>query len=160
MGINKKNVFNSEITYTDSEIKSIKENLQKAFGVDTLALDLRLDNLLKDKINTFKFKKGDRFVFFNAHPNHELKLCVGWHEIEITYTRLDLIFYKILSNNTTNEHWATRDSFFFYKQMMPRVIDLKRYGIPEKNLPLISFDKGNRNPYEITIIKSNETYTI
>ena len=83
--------------YTPEEIASIKENLKKAFDTDRIEVEATVKTLNKginpDKV---EFKKGEQYVFWNPIENDEQGLAIGYHLIEITYTRLDLIFYILL----------------------------------------------------------------
>lgn len=147
--------MDSRRIYTPEEIVSIKENLKRAFGTEFVPIDIKLGNLIKgkDKREKFKFIKGENFVFFNAHPNSELGLSVGWHIIEITYQRLDLVFYKITtSSKPSKESYANKDSYFI-NNIMPVLLNIDRFNIPEQNLPLLEFDKGKNNPVDIAITK-------
>jgi hypothetical protein len=73
---------------------------------------------------------------------------------------LDLVFFKIRSSkNPRKEHYANKDSIFVEK-LIPVNFSTERFGIPEKNLPLLGFEKGDNNPFDINIITPSKTYTI
>ncbi len=147
----------SEKFYTPEEIVSIKENLKRAFGRETIEVSLKLENLLrkKDK-DKFEYIIGEQFVFWQPINNKELKIKKGWHIIEITYQRLNLIFFKVLSSENPNqEHYAEKDSYFT-NNLIPVNVDIDRFGYPEQNLPLLDFDKGKGNPFDIFIVKEND----
>lgn len=81
--------------YTEDEIKTIRQNLKSAFGVENIVIDVYIGKLISEtKLPKFKFIKGEQFMFFNANVDLERGLDVGWHLIEITYQRLDLVFFK------------------------------------------------------------------
>ena len=144
----------SEKIYTPEEIISIKENLKRAFDRDTIEVSLKLENLLrkKDK-DKFKYIIGEQLVFWQPVNNKEFKAKKGWHIIEITYQRLNLIFFKVLSSENPNqEHYAEKDSYFT-NNLIPVNVDIERFGYPEQNLSLFDFDKGKGNPFDIFIVK-------
>lgn len=144
--------------YTPEEIASIKENLKKAFDTDRIEVEATVKTLNKgvnpDKV---EFKKGEQYVFWNPIVNDEQGLAIGYHLIEITYTRLDLIFYKIkTSTKPRTEQWACKGSGWVLN-LMPVVIDLERYNIPDTNLDIIEFQKPRNCPFEISIVKRDGT---
>ena len=140
--------------YTPEEIKSISENLMKAFGRNSIPLFIDIDHLVdKDKQKSFNFIKGEQFVFFNPLKNKGFNIEPGWHILEVTYQRLDLVFFKIKTSKTPNqEQYANKTSNFVLK-LMPINVNLDRFRILEQNLPLFEFDKGKNNPVDITITK-------
>jgi hypothetical protein len=158
----KNNLLTIEHNYTEEQIASIKANLKKAFEIDYIPVELTMGNLLKKKNKeSFDFIVGEQYVFFNPVENEEwgINKC-EWHLIEITYQRLDLIFFKIRSSKKPRtEHYANKDSIFTDK-LIPINFSTERFGIPEKNLPLIGFDKTKHNPFDINIITPSKTYTI
>lgn len=156
------NLLTVEHNYTEEQIKSIKENLKKAFGIDYIPVELTMGNLLKNKNSaSFDYIIGEQYVFYNPNKNEEFGIngC-EWHVIEVTYQRLDLVFFKIRSSkNPRKEHYASKNSLFASK-LIPVNFSTKRFGIPEKNLPLIGFDKTKNNPFDINIITPSKTFTI
>jgi hypothetical protein len=44
--------------------------------------------------------------------------------------------------------------------LIPVNFSTERFGIPEKNLALIGFDKTQNNPFDINIITPTKTFTI
>ena len=156
-----KSLFNTEHSYSDEEILEIKKNLKAAFGVDGLPLEIDLKNLVKDGMDSFNFIIGEQYCFFNPVPNNTYGMKKGWHIAEVTYQRLDLVFFKIITSTKPDvEQYANKDSVFT-KKFMPIDLDINRFGIPEKNLPLIIFDKHKSNPFEIQIsINNNSLFTI
>lgn len=136
------------------EIGSIRKELKLAFGVENIVIDIHIGKLIGEtKLHKFKFIKGEQFIFFNANVDLESGLDVGWHLIEITYQRLDLVFFKYpTSTKPKKEHYATKYSVFV-SRLIPVNLDVKRFGINEMNLPLIVFDK-HKAPF--TLFVSNK----
>lgn len=141
--------------YTIEEIESIKKNLKKTFDTEFIPIDVTLGGLLKNKLSKFKFIKGEEFVFFNPFPNKSLNTDIGWHVLEIIYQRLDIVFFKVTtSNKPKKEHWTSTTSHFC-EHLIPGVLNIDRFGIPRKNLPLFIFKKPNNCPYDIVITTKN-----
>jgi hypothetical protein len=156
------NLLTVEHNYTEEQIKSIKENLKKAFDIDYLPVELTMGNLLKKKNKaSFDYIIGEQYVFYNPFENEEWGIGKQeWHLIEITYQRLDLVFFKIRSSkNPRKERYAHKDSIFVDK-LIPINFSTERFGIPEKNLDLIGFDKTTNNPFDINITTPSKTFTI
>lgn len=142
--------------YTEDEIETIRQNLKSAFGVDNLIVGGYMYELISGaKLPKFKFIKGEQFMFFNANVDLERGLDVGWHLIEITYQRLDLVFFKYpTSTKTKKEHYATKYSVFV-SRLIPVNLDVKRFGINEMNLPLIVFNK-HKAPFNMFVYNDGE----
>lgn len=156
----KNSILSVEHNYTDEEITSIKANLKRAFDVDFIPVDISLGNVLKNNISNFNFIVGEQYILFNSHQDKEMGIEKGWHILEVTYQRLDLVFFKILtSNKPKKEHYANKGSMFV-ERLIPVNFDITRFGIPEKNLPLLGFEKGTNNPFDVSIITPSKTYTI
>ena len=158
----KNSILNVEHNYTDEEIVSIKANLKKAFDIDYIPVELTMGNLLRKKNkSSFDYIIGEQYVFFNPYKNEEWGINeYEWHILEVTYQRLDLVFFKIRSSKyPRKEHYANKDSMFVEK-LIPVNFSTERFGIPEKNLPLLGFDKTENNPFDINIITPSKTYTI
>ena len=158
----KNNILNSAHFYTEEEVKSIKNNLNIAFGIDYIPVETTLQALVKDnkKLNNFDFIKGETFAFYNPIEIDKMGIKQGWHLLKITYQRLDIVFFKIItSSKPRTEQYAFKDSQFVSK-LNPLVINIERFGIPEKNLSLIGFEKSKGIPYDITIVTSSTSYTI
>lgn len=142
--------------YTEEEIKNIKEKLKNDFGTDTISLDLKLSLLYKRQdVTQLKVKKGDKFAFYTYVYNEDMHADIGWHCIEITYSRLDVVFFKAkTSEKPKKEHWICKDSVFF-SRLIPLSVKLSEHDIPDSNLPLINFNKGKNNPFTVNIVKNN-----
>ena len=142
--------------YTEIEIKSIRKELKLAFGVEHIMIDTHIGKLINwNKLHKFKFIKGEQFIFFNANVDLDRGLDVGWHLLEITYQRLDLIFFKFpTSTKPKQEHYANKTSVFV-SRLMPVNLDVKRFCINEDNLPLIVFDK-HKAPFNIFVYNDGE----
>lgn len=142
--------------YTEIELESIRKELKLAFGVEHVLVDVYISKLLgAPKLHKFKFIKGEQFIFFNAHVDMQQGLDVGWHLLEITYQRLDLIFFKFpTSTKPKQEHYANKTSVFV-SRLMPVHLDVKRFCINEYILPLIVFDK-HKAPFNIFVYNEGE----
>lgn len=141
--------------YTSEEIKSIKENLKKAFGIEYMPINLHVNELYKTCPNKFKPKKNDVFYFYQATPDDEWNLNRGWHSLRVTYVRSGIIFFKY--DVQTKESWMSEESVFI-KTLIPSTVYLKDLGIPDKNLELFTFNKG-KCPYDICVISNDMTTT-
>ena len=158
----KNNILNSPHSYTEEEVKSIKNNLNIAFGVDYIPVETTLQALVKDnkKLKDFDFIIGETFVFYNPIANDEMGIKQGWHLLKITYQRLDIVFFKIItSSKPRTEQYAIKGSLFVIK-LNPLIINIERFGIPEKNLEIIGFEKPKGIPYDITIVTPSISYTL
>lgn len=142
--------------YTEEEFVTIRQNLKLAFGVENIVIDVHIGKLISEtKLHKFKFIKGEQFMFFNANVDLERGLNVGWHLLEITYQRLDLVFFKYpTSAKPQKEHYATKYSTFV-PRWMPVNLDVERFSINQKNLPLIVFNKHNA-PFNIFVYNKGE----
>ena len=142
--------------YSEEDFEEIRQNLKLAFGVDHVLVDVYINKLLgATKLHKFKFIKGEQYIFFNAHVNMQQGLDVGWHLLEITYQRLDLIFFKFpTSTKPKQEHYANKNSVFV-SRLMPVNLDVKRFCINEDILPLIVFDK-HKAPFNIFVYNDGE----
>lgn len=142
--------------YTEDEIETIRQNLKSALGVENIVIDVYIGKLISEtKLPKFKFIKGEQFMFFNANVDLERGLDVGWHLIEITYQRLDLVFFKYpTSTKPKKEHYATKYSIFV-SRLIPVNLDVKRFGINEMNLPLIVFDK-HKAPFTLFVYNKGQ----
>ena len=162
MGKKNANLINIEHNYTEEQIISIKSNLKRAFDIDYIPVELTMGNLLVNKNKaSFDYIIGEKYVFLNLQKNEEWGIAeYEWHIIEVTYQRLDLVFFKIRSSKKPRkEHYVNKDSIFVDK-LIPVNFSTERFGIPEKNLSLISFDKTQNNPFDINIITPSKTFTI
>ena len=144
--------------YTPEEIESVKANLKTAFDIDYIPVEATIKTLNKGvNLDKVEFKKGEQYVFWNPFEDDEHGLSIGYHLIEITYSRLDLIFYKIkTSTKPRTERWACKGSSWVMN-LMPCVIELERYNIPDKNMAFIKFEKKKNCPFDISVIKRDGT---
>lgn len=131
--------------YTPEEIASIKANLMAAFGTDSIEIETKLKHLYKDK-KIEVFEDEHYYVHF-PKDIEEFKKKRGWHEIKITYVRSGVAFFTFKGGK--KEFFFVVDSIWA-SNLVPAIIYPTRYGIPEKNLPLIKFNKG-KVPFNITI---------
>ena len=150
----KKNILFDAIEYTEEQIQSIKENLKRAFDIDYIPIELK-SIFKKHNPMKYNFKIGEEFAFHSHVKNDDWGLKKGWHKLKITYKRGEVIFFKIESSTEPNkERYAILDSDFV-SEMIPIEIKLKSFGIPDKNLDILKFEKG-KVPFEIRVIKSND----
>ena len=156
-----KNILVTPHNYTEEDIKSIKANLKKAFGTEYIPVELKLGELLKNKnMSSFKYVIGEQYAFFSPMENKELGIQMGWHILEVTYQRGELVFFKVpVSTTPRKEHYAEKNSIFV-RGLVPLNFDTNRFGIPEENLVLIEFKKGETNPFYVTITTPAKTYLI
>lgn len=145
--------------YTEQEIKNIKENLMKTFGQEYLSVYTRIRELQKNQKN-FNIHKGAIYYVYLSMDNKEYNKPKGWYPIFITYKRTGILFFSFLNGEELEkkEYWFVEQSPFT-AFLVPAVIELKEYGIPDHNLDLIKFEKDV--PFDITIVKNNgETFIV
>lgn len=132
--------------YTPEEIANIKANLMAAFGTDGIEVEAKLKYLYKDKkIEVFE---NDRYYVYFPKDIEEFKKKRGWHEIKITYVRSGVAFFNFKGGRT--EFFFVIDSIWA-QNLVPAIIYPTRYGIPEKNLPIIKFKKG-KVPFKVKVM--------
>lgn len=137
----------SDKNYTTEEIKSIKENLQRAFGIDYLPVNIQIKYLYKDK----KFIPLVDDILFVHLPfgNEKFNLKEGWYRIKVTYVRSGVMFFKYIDTKKKNEDHADLISTFVENAYMG-TIRMKNVAIAEKNYPLVKFEKGNA-PFDVEV---------
>lgn len=117
-------------------------------------IDLNIKQLYRTiPIEDIEFNKGDKFAYFVKTPNNEMGLSIGWHLIEITYVRLDLIFFKIKTCALPDaEHYVAKNTMWV-RHLMPLIIDLNKCGLPIEQTDLVEFRKEQNCPYKVEITK-------
>lgn len=137
----------SDKNYTTEEIKSIKENLQRAFGIDYLPVNIQIKHLYKDK----KFIPLVNDILFVHLPfgNEKFNLKEGWYRIKVTYVRSGVMFFKYIDTKKKNEDHADLLSTFVENAYMG-TIRMNDVAIAEKNYPLVKFEKGNA-PFDVEV---------
>ena len=133
--------------YSEEQIKSIRENLQRAFGIDYLPVNIQIKYLYKDK----KFiPLVDDILFVHLpYGNEKFNLKEGWYRIKVTYVRSGVMFFKYIDTKKKNEDHADLLSTFVENAYMG-TIRMKDVAIAEKNYPLVKFEKGNA-PFDVEV---------
>lgn len=145
--------------YTKEEIKSIKDNLFKAFGQEYLSVYTRIRDLQKYR-DKFYIRPREVYYYYVALNGNEYGKEKGWYQIYITYKRAGVIFFKFKNDMgiEPKEYWFVEQSAFT-ASLVPSVIKLNEYCIPDHNLDLIKFEKDV--PFDITIVKNDcETFIV
>ena len=133
--------------YSEEQIKSIRENLQRAFGIDYLPVNIQIKYLYKVK----KFIPLVDDILFVHLPfgNEKFNLKEGWYRIKVTYVRSGVMFFKYIDTKKKNEDHADLLSTFVENAYMG-TIRMKDVAIAEKNYPLVKFEKGNA-PFDVEV---------
>lgn len=139
--------------YTPEEIKQIKANLLKAFDQDYLSMYTRIRDLQKNR-NSYTVHKDETYYHYVAINGNEYGKEKGWYQIYITYKRSGVVFFKFKNDMgiEPQEYWFVEQSAFT-ASLVPSVIRLSEYNIPDHNLELIRFEKDV--PFIITIVKND-----
>ena len=139
--------------YTPEEIKDIKANLLKAFDQDYLSVYTRIRDLQKNR-KSFTVRKGETYYYYVITNNNEYGKEKGWYQIYITYKRAGVVFFKFKNDMgiEPKEYWFVEQSAFT-ASLVPSVIRLNEYNIPDYNLDLMKFEKDV--PFVITIVKND-----
>ena len=134
--------------YTEEEIKSIRENLKKAFDIDYIPVEIKIKRLYKDK--KFVPLEGDMIYVHLPYDNDKFELKRGWHRLKVTYVRSGVVFFKYIdSKHKRTEDHADLDSSFIEEAYMG-TIRLKDIAVPEFNLPLVKIEKG-KCPFDVEV---------
>ena len=139
--------------YTKEEIKNIKDNLFKAFGQEYLSVYTRIRDLQKGR-DRFYIRPREVYYYYVAVNGNEYGKEKGWYQIYITYKRAGVVFFKFKNDMgiEPQEYWFVEQSPFT-ASLVPSVIKLNEYGIPDHNLDLMKFEKDV--PFVITIVKND-----
>lgn len=133
--------------YSAEEIKSIRENLQRAFGIDYLPVNTQIKHLYKDK--TFIPLVDDIMFVYLSFGNEKFNLKEGWYRIKVTYVRSGVMFFKYIDTKNRNEDHADLLSAFVENAYMG-TIRMNDVAIKEQNYPLVKFEKGNA-PFDVEV---------
>lgn len=135
--------------YTPDEIAAIKANLMAAFGTDKIEVQVKLKSLFKDK--PFDIRVDEHYYVYFPYDIDEFNKKKGWHEFIVTYVRSGVVFFRFKGGK--KEHYFLVDSSFA-GNLIPAVIDLQKYGIPDSNVEVIKFNKG-KCPFALKIKKQS-----
>ena len=139
--------------YTEEEIKSIRENLKKAFGIDYIPLNNRIGELYKHK--KFTPKEGDILHVHLPFGNDEFDLKRGWYRIKVTYVRSGVMFFKYIdTKHKRKEGYAIIESEFIERAFMG-TIRMNEISIPKQNLPLVKIEIDEHDPFPVELIDEN-----
>lgn len=139
-------------SYTEEEIKSIRENLKKAFDIDYIPVEIKIKRLYKDK--KFVPLEGDMIYIYLSIENKKFGLKQGWHRLKITYVRSGVVFFKYIdSKHNRIEDHADLESSFIEEAYMG-TIRLKDIAVPEYNLPLVKIEKG-KCPFDVDVFDND-----
>lgn len=133
--------------YSEEQIKSIRENLQRAFGIDYLPVNTQIKHLYKDK--KFIPLVDDIMFVYLPYGNEHFNLKEGWYRIKVTYVRSGVMFFKYIDTKKKNEDHADLVSTFVENAYMG-TIRMKDVAIAEQNYPLVKFEKGNA-PFDVEV---------
>lgn len=133
--------------YSAEEIKSIRENLQRAFGIDYLPVNTQIKHLYKDK--TFIPLVDDIMFVYLSFGNEKFNLKEGWYRIKVTYVRSGVMFFKYIDTKNKNEDHADLLSTFVENTYMG-TIRINDIDISVQNYPLVKFEKGNA-PFDVEV---------
>ena len=133
--------------YSEEQIKSIRENLQRAFGIDYLPVNIQIKYLYKDK--KFIPLVDDILLVHLPYGNEKFNLKEGWYRIKVTYVRSGVMFFKYIDTKKKNEDHADLLSTFVENAYMG-TIRMKDVAIAEKNYPLVKFEKG-KCPFDVEV---------
>ena len=139
--------------YTPEEIKNIKANLLKAFDQDYLSVYTRIRDLQKGR-DKFYIRLREVYYYYVAINGNEYGKEKGWYQIYITYKRAGVVFFKFRNDMgiEPQEYWFVEQSPFT-ASLVPSVIRLSEYNIPDHNLELVRFEKDV--PFVITIVRND-----
>lgn len=133
--------------YSEEQIKSIRENLQRAFGIDYLPVNTQIKHLYKDK--KFIPLVDDIMFVYLPYGNEHFNLKEGWYRIKVTYVRSGVMFFKYIDTKKKNEDHADLTSTFVENAYMG-TIRMKDVAITEQNYPLVKFEKSNA-PFDVEV---------
>ena len=133
--------------YSEEQIKSIRENLQRAFGIDYLPVNIQIKHLYKDK--KFIPLVDDILFVYLSFGYEKFNLKEGWYRIKVTYVRSGVMFFKYIDTKNKNEDHADLLSTFVENAYMG-TIRMKDVAIAEPNYPLVKFEKGNA-PFDVEV---------
>lgn len=143
----KEKVNGLEHEYTDEEIKSIRENFSKAFGIPYGIMNGNVKELCSKKESVMhKFiKVGDYFYhFIYKKQANELGLKEGYVKILITYRRADVIFFTYPESNNPRKEYHFDLGSEFCERLIPLKINYSRLSIKSKNRFLFQLDFSPR----------------
>ena len=101
--------------YSKEQIKSIRENLQNAFGIDYLPVNIQIKYLYKDK----KFIPLVDDILFVHLPfgNEKFNLKEGWYRIKVTYVRSGVMFFKYIDTKNQKEIYIKEQKALELKEL-------------------------------------------
>lgn len=134
--------------YTDEELKSIRENLKKAFDIDYIPVCNTIDEVFKDK--KIKLEVDDVLHVHLPYGNEKFGLDRGWYRIKVTYIRSGVVFFRYMDTRKRSEDHADIDSYFIERAHLGN-IRMKDVSIKKKNIPLVKIEKG-KDPFPVSIL--------
>lgn len=137
--------------YTEEELKSIRENLKKAFDIDYIPVWNEIGELFKNK--KIKLEVDDVLHVHLPYGNDKFGLDKGWYRIKVTYIRSGVVFFKYMDTTKRSEDHADIDSYFIERAHLGN-IRIKDVSINKKNIPLIKIEKGN-DPFPVSILDTD-----
>jgi hypothetical protein len=139
--------------YTEEQLQSIRENLKKAFGIDYLPLNNRVDNLFKNK--SIKLQEDDILHVHLPYGKEIWDMNPGWYRIKVTYIRSGVVFFKYIdTKHKHKEDHADIESDFIGRACMG-TIRMKDVSIKECNIPLIKIERDEHDPFPVELIDEN-----
>ena len=133
--------------YTDEEIKNIRENFRKGFGVPYGLINGNVKELCsKNESVMNKFiKVGDYFYrFIYQEEAKELGFDEGYVKIMITYRRSGVIFFNYPDSNNPRKEYHFDLGSDFCNRLIPFKIHYDRLSIKSKNRFLVQLDFSPR----------------
>lgn len=137
-----------EKVYTDEELKSIRENLKKAFDIDYIPVCNKIGELFKDK--KIKLEVDDVLHVHLPYGNDKFGLDKGWYRIKVTYIRSGVVFFRYMDTRKKSEDHADIDSYFIERAHLGN-IRIGDVSINKKNIPLVKIEKG-KDPFPVSIL--------
>lgn len=135
--------------YTEEQLQSIRENLKRAFGIDYIPLNNRVENLFKDK--SIKLQEDDILHVHLPYGKEIWDMKPGWYRIKITYIRSGVVFFKYIdTKHKRKEDHADIVSDFIEKACMG-TIRMKDVSIKECNIPLVKIERDEHDPFPVEI---------
>ena len=108
-----------EKVYTEEELKSIRENLKKAFDIDYIPVCNEIGELFKGK--KIKLEVDDVLHVHLPYGNDKFGLDKGWYRIKVTYIRSGVVFFRYMDTRKKSEDHADIDSYFIERARLGNI---------------------------------------